>query len=299
MTGDPFAENSSSALTADASSDVRLAAPFVSADQLWKDVETMVEFGPRHTASPAQAKFLDHLEGWMRRIGLVDIGRDVVTLSGPNAFTAKGAPTSGTSHHLYGYLPGTTAEDIILGVHSDGQNSVEENGTIVAMEIVEYLSKLPKSMRKRGVLVVFPTSHMASSDSEEATGWVQKHRARLSNVVAIVSPEHMGTIGTVFGQPQDFRIWATSPALRRAATLATSAPSIPKTTIASYGIGSAILWRQATNLPTLGGMSIPFYLFDPSKEMEVLDKQRLFAQADAFRRIMLSVDGMSRNDLGL
>ncbi|MFO0679424.1 MAG: hypothetical protein U0169_23055 [Polyangiaceae bacterium] len=291
-------QNAGSALTQSTPDDVRVAAPFITADELWKKVEEMVDLGPRHTASPAHDAFVDSLEAWMKRIGMIEIGRDTVTVTGPNGFTAPGAPTSGISHHLYGYLPGSTNEDVLLGVHSDGQNSVEENGTIVAMAIVEHLSKLPKSMRKRGVLVVFPTAHMASADSEEADGWVAAHPDRLKNVVAIVSPEHMGTISPFFRTPQDFRIWATSRALRDAATRATQAPKIPATTIASYGIGSAIIWRNATKLPTLGGMSIPYYLFDPSKEMEVLEKTRLHQQAESFRRIMLSVDAMSKADLG-
>jgi len=53
---------------------------FPSADEIWDDVKTMVDFGPRYPASDAHNALTDWLEQEMRAMGMVNIGRQEVVI---------------------------------------------------------------------------------------------------------------------------------------------------------------------------------------------------------------------------
>lgn len=256
---------------------------FISPDDLWQRVEDMVDLGPRHTGNKAHADYVNYIDKWMQETGIVNIQRDEVKILGSNAMTTPGAPTSGTSEHIWGSLPGSGTKAIILGVHIDGQNSVEENGVPVVMAIAAYLAKIPKENRPYSYHIVFATGHMARIEGgSEAFSWSSLHRDVLKDVVAAVAPEHLGTMAG--GMPVSFAVTASTSSVRSEMKSILDEMNIPAMTISSSGIGSGLIWRTGARLPVLAGISVPTYLFNTRKKMEVLDKKRLWDQAFFFLR---------------
>ena len=183
-------------------------ANFPTSNDVWSSLQDMVDFGPRHTASQADLNFLDYLEVRMEKMGLESITRDPVRVSGHNIMSHYSAPRSGLTYHLSGILPGMTDEVIVLGVHVDGQNSIEENGVIILLEIAEYLATVPKECRRHTFALVFANGHMASTDSSEAGGWASNHPDIMDRAVGFVSPEHVGFLYSP-GNPIPFQFMAT------------------------------------------------------------------------------------------
>merc|ERR1712232_1202888 len=62
--------------------------------------------------------------------------------------------------HVYGLLPGQSDEIVMLGIHSDGQNAVEENGIPSLLLMAKYLASLPKSSRKYTLGFAAVAGHM-------------------------------------------------------------------------------------------------------------------------------------------
>ncbi|MCP4605300.1 MAG: hypothetical protein GY847_33075 [Proteobacteria bacterium] len=409
---------------------------FPSADRVMESMQTMVDFGPRLTGSPAHNAFIDHIEQWMKDIGAVNIGRDkidfqldtptekwglvlhengadttinaafyyphsgltptegvtgelvedsdditdkIVLLNGSegsgtsavtgidltgarkrgaiggivivdesyDAFKGNYAPFSfgwqnfpavyvdrevgtmlktkagtgatvtltmsngtengrrknGTTYHVYGILEGVSDELIILGVHTDGQNAVEENGVIALMEIAEYFSKIPKQYRKRSLLLAFPAGHMADMPYAEGAGFALLHPELMSRVVAAVAPEHIGatdwredkSTGELknVGLEPPFFGRATGPLAELAdkfeaeldLDLGLSSPDIVM-------IGSGIFWKNAGVREVAGWIWFPHYLVNLDRNMETVDKDRTIKEVRLAAKFVGAIDGM-------
>jgi len=238
-----------------------------SSDQLWGDLETMVGYGPRHTGHPADHRWIAYLESQMRKMGLNDVTRQPVAVNGPRPLlTTPDVQTAGlTAHHLWGFLPGSSERIIILGVHSDGQNSIEENGTIVLLRAMEYLSKVPRECRRYTFALVFVTCHMAECSSSEAGGWARNHSDIMERALAFISPEHMGQRTRSQAEILSWSLWSNTANLRAAAQRFIGELGISHVTVASSldfglsGLGTASAWKVASgNKPVVGGMADPF-----------------------------------------
>ena len=264
---------------------------FASKQQMFQEVEFMTNFGPRHTGSEAHNQFLDYTECWMQRIGLVDIARDSVTIKRHNTMS-RGGPTSGTTEHLYGFLPGESKKTIILGVHSDGQNSIQENGVPVIMEIAAYLARQEK--RKYTYAVVFPTGHMAKiNGGMEAISWSRMHRNVIKDTLIAVAPEHLGTSRRT--GPVPYFITATGKIKAKAKRLIREM-NIPAMNVYSLGIGSGLAWRYGARIPVLAGISTPTFLFNVEKKMEVINPQRLHKQSTLFLELVKYMETLEPRD---
>ena len=107
-----------------------------------------------------------------------------------------GTEANDTTAHVWGLLPGQTDEVVLMGIHSDGQNAVEENGIPSLVEMAKYLAALPLSQRKRTLGFVAVTGHMDYDvPHPETFGFAKMHAKDLmTKVVACVAPEHFGTM---------------------------------------------------------------------------------------------------------
>ena len=273
---------------------------FPGQQEMYDELRTMVDFGPRHTASKADNDYIDYVESRMVAMGLKDITRDPVQVDGLNLLSWPSAPTSGTAHHIYGILPGMTEEIIVLGVHSDGQNSIEENGVPVLLEIAEYLTKVPEVCRRHTFALVFPTSHMATSDSQEAAGWATKHPDVMEDAVAFVSPEHLGHL--VNGEPLTFELMGTSANMRSKSQEIINEMGFREISVGSTGIGTGGAWRAISGKPTLAGMTSPVQsylggLVNPSLGIDRVDKRVFYDSTVFFARMVGYLDGLSEGEL--
>jgi hypothetical protein len=56
-------------------------------------------------------------------------------------------------------IPGARPQRIVVDSHTDGTNAVEDNGSVAMVAIARYLAGLPGACRPRAVEFVFPTAH--------------------------------------------------------------------------------------------------------------------------------------------
>ena len=267
------------------------ADAFDTKDELYQRVQTMVDFGPRHTGSRAHNNYMDHVEEWMKSVPLEGISRDTVNITGAN-WMSRGGALPKTTQHIYGHLPGRDGSDkaIILGVHFDGQNSIQENGVPVLMAITDYLSRMPREKRPYTYYVVFPSGHMAEIQGGiEALSWANLHRDIIKRTVAVVSPEHMGVIDE--GQVADYNVTVSSSNVKAMQGLRSYVEGlrgemdIQKMSVRALGIGSGLAWSVpilGSGKPVFSGLSThkPLTtLFNPDVGMEIIDKDLLYKHA--------------------
>jgi hypothetical protein len=56
-------------------------------------------------------------------------------------------------------VPGQSQQRIVVDSHTDGTNAVEDNGPVAMVAMARYLARLPVACRPRNVEFVFPTAH--------------------------------------------------------------------------------------------------------------------------------------------
>ena len=93
-----------------------------------------------------------------------------------------------TSENLVGVLPGDSPEEILLGSHTDGTNSMEDNGPAAILALT---SCLQGSKRPRTVRVVLSGGHFVGSRGLQT--YVAAHTTDLTaNALAVIEIEHLG-----------------------------------------------------------------------------------------------------------
>jgi hypothetical protein len=93
---------------------------------------------------------------------------------------------------VWGVLPGTTNEDIIVMAHHDAyfQGAMDNaSGMSVMLGLAEYYSKIPRSERRRNIRFVTTSGHHAGS---LGTAWLHDNRhTALANTVLAINCEHV------------------------------------------------------------------------------------------------------------
>ena len=202
--------------------------------------------------------------------------------------------------HVWGLLPGQTDEVVLMGIHSDGQNAVEENGIPSLIQMAKYLAGLPLSQRKRTLGFAAVTGHMDYDvPHHETQGFAALHANDLMHkVVACVAPEHFGTMQwrvtrngsyAPTGRSCSYTAYASSPKLlgltQQAFRDNHNTNYVTLTGPVPEEAGSALGWRLH-GCPTVGGISLPDYLVNFNAGPERLDKERFFQQASAYMHII-------------
>lgn len=110
-----------------------------------------------------------------------------------------------TSDTIYAVLPGVNnKENIIVNSHSDGPNSIEENGGIAVIAMADYFSKLPIKNRQYGMIFLIATGHMQipqfGINGQATTRWLSDHpnlwdgQKTHAQTVAGLTVEHLGCV---------------------------------------------------------------------------------------------------------
>jgi hypothetical protein len=94
--------------------------------------------------------------------------------------------------NVWGILPGTSDEDIIVMAHHDGYfESAMDNasGVAVMLALAEHFSKIPKAQRRRTIKFVSTSGHHAGS---LGTRWMHDNRDTfLAKTALILNSEHV------------------------------------------------------------------------------------------------------------
>jgi hypothetical protein len=113
---------------------------------------------------------------------------------------------------VWGSLPGTTDENVVVVAHRDGWfEGANDNATGVAtlLGIAEYFAKIPKDKRRRTILFAGTTGH--HNNSAESGAWFQQHPEFFLKTALLFNSEHTGLKQTALGTNQ----FSNSPAIYR------------------------------------------------------------------------------------
>ena len=100
---------------------------------------------------------------------------------------------------VWGVLPGTTTEDIVIMAHHDSYfyGALDNaSGMSVMLGLAEYFSKIPASQRRRTLRFVTTSGHHAGS---LGTAWLHANRGTaLANTVLAINCEHVSSTQTYY-----------------------------------------------------------------------------------------------------
>ncbi len=92
---------------------------------------------------------------------------------------------------IWGTLPGTTDENIMIVAHRDGWfEGANDNGTGVAtlLGLAEYFAKIPKEQRRRNILFLGTSGH---HDNAAMSGrWLMEHKEQFAKTALLINSEH-------------------------------------------------------------------------------------------------------------
>jgi Iap family predicted aminopeptidase len=92
---------------------------------------------------------------------------------------------------IWGSLPGTTDENIIIVAHRDGWfEGANDNGTGVAtmLGLAEYFAKIPRDQRRRTIMFLGTSGH---HDNAAMSGrWLAEHKEIFVKTALLINSEH-------------------------------------------------------------------------------------------------------------
>jgi peptidase M28-like protein len=104
-----------------------------------------------------------------------------------------------SSSNVWGTLPGTTDENIIVIAHQDGYYEAaldNASGQSVMMTLLDYFSQIPKEQRRRSITFVATAGHHVGSPG---TRWMHDNRDTvLAKTVLMINCEHVSVSDTKY-----------------------------------------------------------------------------------------------------
>jgi hypothetical protein len=212
--------------------------------------------------------------------------------------------TPAVSENLIGVLPGASDDEIILGSHTDGPNSMEDNGPVAILALA---SCLPQSERPRTIRVVLSGGHFVGSLGLQT--YVLEHALDLSHhALAVMELEHLGArewaevspgVMGLTGQPemQLVTTWENPPLVEASKAFA---QQFPRSIVATPPvIGEGPNFRI---VPLVQFITMPQYLLLghlPAITSEFTDYELMQRQVTAFRDMALTLSRAPADQLGV
>ncbi|MGH6613684.1 hypothetical protein [Sphingomonas sp.] len=106
--------------------------------------------------------------------------------------TLDAAWVDGMVPQLTAILPGESDEVMIVDSHTDGQNFIEENGSITLLQLARHFAGLPAGQRLRRSIVFAGWPGHMSGTMPEAPGWARAHPDLMKRAAAAFTIEHLG-----------------------------------------------------------------------------------------------------------
>lgn len=119
-----------------------------------------------------------------------------------NAILANGGSVNATlvldagvrpavSNHVIASVPGPVgSSEVVIGSHTDGTNSIEDNGPVAMLAMAHYFCALPQNERPISLRFVLTSGHFIGSLG--MMSYLKNHAYDLSCVRAIIEVEHLG-----------------------------------------------------------------------------------------------------------
>ena len=106
--------------------------------------------------------------------------------------TLNATVASVTSENIVGVIPGKSTREIVVSSHTDGPNSIEDNGPVGVLALASYFMKVPARHRLRTIRLVLTGGHFVGSKG--MAQYVMDHgQEMLQNDLAWIEIEHTGS----------------------------------------------------------------------------------------------------------
>ncbi|TXI00253.1 MAG: hypothetical protein E6Q76_18690 [Rhizobium sp.] len=248
--------------------------------------------------------YLDRYTGAALKQQIVDSGVTPLTVK----LTLDASESQATSYNVSGLIPGACDTQILVSSHSDGPNSIEDNGPAAILSIADYFARAPASQRRRGLKIVFTGGHMVGSPGINA--YIEKHQAELSaKVLTAIEIEHLGArewlelspgVMALDGLPEPLVLYAGLGSVQQDENI-TFAKNFDRSLVTiplPFGEGPA--WASAAGLPKIQVITGPVYLLNgPLKEVstEYTDYDLEQRQITAFIQMILNLNTQTAQTL--
>jgi len=204
------------------------------------------------------------------------------------------------AYNVVARLPGASPLEIVLSSHTDGTNSIEDNGTAAILGMMRYYTRVPQSQRPRSLRVVFSGGHFGGGGLGQ---YLEAHHDELqARVLAAVEIEHVGAREwlevapgvmalTGLNEPQVIVSPLGAVFERESALLSSQMDrSLVLPPVLPFGEGQA--YRNDTGLPMIQYITGPVYLLNfgiPEVTSEYTDYPLMHRQVRAFIRLVTNL----------
>lgn len=248
--------------------------------------------------------YLDRYTGAALKQQIVDSGLTPLTVK----LTLDATTSQATSYNVSGLIPGACKTQILVSSHSDGPNSIEDNGPAAILSIADYFARAPVSQRRRGLKIVFTGGHMVGSPGINA--YIEKHQADLTAyALTAIEIEHLGarewlelSPGTMAldGLPEPLVLYAGLGSVQQDENI-TFAKNFDRSLVTiplPFGEGPA--WATAAGIPKVQVITGPVYLLNgplPEVSSEYTDYDLERRQINAFIQMILNLNTQTAQTL--
>jgi hypothetical protein len=207
---------------------------------------------------------------------------------------------------VWGILPGTSDEDIIVMAHHDSvfTGAIDNaSGMSVMLGLAEYFSKIPKEQRRRTLKFVTTAGHHAGSFG---TLWMHDNRATfLAKTAVMINCEHVSPTQTYYFGPTlrmsdniDARRWWVNGSGKLASLVLSAYKTFGVTTYDEMEPNaSGDMGQVARDAPSVQMIESPAWYHTDHDTPEVVPAAGLEAVARSYAKIIDQVNKLERRDL--
>jgi hypothetical protein len=209
---------------------------------------------------------------------------------------------------VWGTLPGTTDEEILVMAHRDGFfEGAGDNASGIAtmLGIAEYYAKVPQAQRRRTIRFMGSTGHHMTGPHTDVAKLHDDRATALAKTVLILNPEHVGWTETyTFGGTQIIKANSIAP-LRWATTGGDRLKALMFNAYAEFGVNTL---QEETNaygdvnpvkndVPTISLIESPYFWHCSCDTPDVVPATAIEAATRAMAKIIDEVNRLERKDL--
>jgi Peptidase family M28 len=207
---------------------------------------------------------------------------------------------------IWGVLPGTTDENIMVVAHRDGWfEGANDNGTGVAtlLGIAEYFAKIPASQRRRTITFIGSTGH--HDGTAESGTWLLQHKEQFDKTALLINCEHTAANQLVSYNGTVRKANSTSPLMWYVG----GSKKLEQIVLGAYEtFGVPIYDRGERNAggeigriqnlaPSMQLIDTGLYWHSDRETPDIIPAAGLAATTRAYAKIIADVNGLDRQDL--
>ena len=204
---------------------------------------------------------------------------------------------------VWGSLPGTTDESIVIVAHRDGWfEGANDNGTGVATMIglAEYFAKIPRAQRRRTIYFLGTSGH---HDGSAMSGrWLTEHKEFFAKTALLINSEHTAAEQLVLGNgtisktnTSTAQTWFVGGSAKLAAIVVKAFDDFG---VATYEIpartAAGEMGRYQTLAPSMQVIDTGYYWHSDHETPDIIPPTALAAITRAYAKI---IDGVNRLEI--